>query len=148
MFAPVRGVAVAGEAEIMALPGVREVNEKRVLLTLLFGGGSQLQLEACTGTWRTRHHVRLPTGSCSIPYALPQHLERGLLRDKVRTGRPASGSGQHLVASSSMPRPRPFSYNRRSEREKRKQGQHVMPAAQLADALRRALTSCRVQRGV
>lgn len=103
MFAPVRGVAVAGEAEIMALPGVREVNAKRVLLTLLFGGGSQLQLEACTGTWRTRHHVRLPTGSCSIPYALPQHLERGLLRDKVRTGRPASGSGQHLVASSSMP---------------------------------------------
>ncbi|KAM6488700.1 hypothetical protein HDV62DRAFT_37536 [Trichoderma sp. SZMC 28011] len=40
MFAPVRGVAVAGEAEIMALLGVREVKAKRVLLTLLFGGGS------------------------------------------------------------------------------------------------------------
>ncbi|KAL7941567.1 hypothetical protein V8C42DRAFT_334075 [Trichoderma barbatum] len=41
--------------------------------------------------------------SSGIPYALPQHLERGLLRAKVRTGRPASASGQHLVASLPSP---------------------------------------------
>lgn len=35
----------------------------------------------------------------SISYLLRhKHLERGLLRDKVRTARPASTSGQHLMA--------------------------------------------------
>ncbi|KAL6804543.1 hypothetical protein GGI42DRAFT_322242 [Trichoderma sp. SZMC 28013] len=112
----------------MALPGVREVKAKRVLLTLLFACGSQLQLEACMYRYMA-DEASCPTPSSelyqyqyqqySICSATASRTGFAARQSTYRTPCVCLGSASRCLCFPSPVLSRPFSYERTREERTR-----------------------------